>query len=176
MKISKEIIESLDLNSPASKEPVNVMECQEVLALIRNVSKRMFSKSELYMEEKDADVQLDCIDIITAKLNEFAQIFRDIILFMREQEGTHDGPVSLRYCISSYDSFGFPQSNSEEQFLRELLLRNEITHDYFNMDIHQQKLIGIMENCMDGAIDVSEHLYKYCEEHNLLKKMVSARR
>lgn len=54
-------------------------------------------------------------------------------------------------------------------FLRELLLRNEITHDYFNREIHQQKLIWIMLNCSQGARDVYYDLKKYCEENNLMK-------
>lgn len=72
--------------------------------------------------------------------------------------------------MSSYDTFDFQQTEEEKTFLRELLLRNEITHDYFNRELHQQKLIWIMENCCEGALDVYYSLEKYCNEHNLLDK------
>jgi hypothetical protein len=78
----------------------------------------------------------------------------------------------LRYCIASYDTFEFVQSAAEKDFLRELLLRNEITHDYFNRELHQRKLIWIMENCSGGSLDVSYNIEKYCREHELLEKYV----
>ena len=74
---------------------------------------------------------MDCIDIVTAKLNDFTQVFKDLIIFMRKEENTHKGGVSLRYCMSSFDTFSFEQTIAEKMFLKELLIRNEITHDYF---------------------------------------------
>ena len=50
------------------------------------------------------------------------------------------------------------------------MLRNEITHDYFNRELHQQKLVWIMENCTEGALDVYDNLYRYCIEHHLLNR------
>lgn len=70
----------------------------------------------------------------------------------------------------SYDTFEFQRTEAEKIFLRELLLRNEITHDYFNRELHQQKLIWIMENCCNGSLDVYYNLESYCKEHNLLEK------
>ena len=122
------------------------------------------------METNDAETQMDCIDIVTAKLNDFTQVFKDLIIFMRKEEGTYKGGSSLRYCIASYDTFGFSQSEEEKIFLRELLLRNEITHDYFNRELHQQKLIWIMVNCSEGAKDAYYNINDYCVAHNLLEK------
>jgi len=56
---------------------------------------------------------------------------------MRREEGTYKNASSLRYCVTSFDTFGFRQTEEEKTFLRELLLRNEITHDYFNRELHQ---------------------------------------
>ena len=44
------------------------------------------------------------------------------------------------------------------------------THDYFNRELHQQKLIWIMENCSIGSLDVFHNLESYCRNHNLLEK------
>lgn len=118
----------------------------------------------------DAEIQMDCIDIVTVKLNDFTQVFKDLIIFIRKCEGTYKGATSLRYCMTSFDTFDFEQSEQGKLFLQELLLRNEITHDYFNRELHQQKLIWIMENCSNGALDVHGNLYEYCEKHNLLDK------
>lgn len=41
--------------------------------------------------------------------------------------------------MTSFDTFDFRQTEAEKTFLRGLMIRNEITHDYFNRDIHQQK-------------------------------------
>lgn len=51
--------------------------------------------------------------------------------------------------------------------MKELLLRNEITHDYFNRELHQQKLIWMIKNCSDGALDVYNDIKKYCMEKKL---------
>lgn len=53
-----------------------------------------------------------------------------------KREETHRGGTSLRYCMISYETFGFDETDNEKIFLRELLLRNEITHDYFNRELH----------------------------------------
>ena len=92
---------------------------------------------------------------------------------MRQEEKTYNGGTSLRYCISSYDTFEFKQTETEQIFLRELLLRNEITHDYFNRELHQKKLIWVMNHCADGAMDVFWNIYAYCEQKQLLDKYVN---
>lgn len=51
-----------------------------------------------------------------------------------------------------------------------MLLRNEITHDYFNRELHQQKLIWIMGNCSRGALDIFNNLSAYCKDKELLEE------
>ena len=43
------------------------------------------NKGELYCISKDADVQLDCLDIVALKLNDFTQAFRDLVIFIRKK-------------------------------------------------------------------------------------------
>lgn len=64
-------------------------------------SDRIVQKSRHYLETVDAEIQMDCMDIVTAKLNDFTQVFRDLIIFLRKQEGTYKGGESLRYCLTS---------------------------------------------------------------------------
>lgn len=54
----------------------------------------------------------------------------------------------------------------------ELLLRNEITHDYFNREIHLRKLIALMQNYSEGALDVYKQLAMICQDRGLLDKYV----
>ena len=176
MKFSEDILKEFKLEATIEKEPVNVMQVEEVLQFLKKRAERIALKSNLYIATQDADVQVDCIDIVTAKLNDFTQAFKDIIIFMRKYENSYSSKNnSLRYCISSYDTFDFPQTESEKNFLKELLLRNEITHDYFNREMHQQKLVWIMSNCALGAEDVYKNLYEYCKKYNLLEKYIDNR-
>lgn len=170
MKFSEDILKQFDLEADEEREPVNVMKVSEMLNFMKLCAERIVDKSKKYASCNDAEIQMDCMDIVTAKLNDFVQVFRDVTIFMRKEEGTYNGGTSLRYCISCFDTFGFEKTTQEESFLNELLLRNEITHDYFNREIHQQKLIWVMENCSDGAVDVYDDLRKYCEEQSLLDK------
>lgn len=169
MKFSAELLKDFDLSPQDEKEPVNVMKISEMLDFLKQTAERIHNKSQLFQSTSDANIQLDCMDIVTTKLNDFVQVFRDISIFMRIQEGTHKDITSLRYCITSYDTFPFNQTENEKLFLQELLLRNEITHDYFNRELHQQKLVWLMQNCSDGALDVYYNLQNYCAEHQLLE-------
>lgn len=170
MKFSEDILKDFDLEQGDEKEPVNVMQIGEMLEFLKTCADRIVQKSRRYMETDDEEIQMDCIDIVTAKLNDFTQVFKDLVIFMRKEEGTHKNGSSLRYCMSSFDTFGFPQTEAEKLFLRELMLRNEITHDYFNRDLHQQKLTWIMVNCSEGAVDVYHNIYGYCSDRKLLEK------
>ncbi|MDR1773205.1 MAG: hypothetical protein LBS02_21600 [Hungatella sp.] len=170
MKFNEDILKELNLEPVAEKEPVNVMQISEMLQFIKECAERMIRKSQLYDKTENADIQMDCIDIVTAKLNDFTQVFKDLVIFMRKEEGIVKNAVSLRYCISSFDTFEFRQTKAEKTFLQELLIRNEITHDYFNREMHQQKLIWIMQHCMVGALDVYNHINGYCTEKKFLNK------
>lgn len=170
MKFSEDILKQFDLEAKTEKEPVNVMQIREMLQFMKQCAERISCKSKRYRECDDVEVQTDCIDIVTARLNDFTQVFKDLMIFMRKEEGTHKGGTSLRYCMVSYETFGFDKTEDEALFLRELLLRNEITHDYFNRELHQQKLIWIMDNCADGAIDIYKNIYSYCSSRKLLDK------
>ncbi len=170
MKFSEDILKAFNIEQEDEKHPVNVMKVSEMLSFLKTCAERIDKKSKQYARCSDAEIQMDCIDIVTVKLNDFTQVFKDLIIFIRKCEGTYKGATSLRYCMTSFDTFGFEQSEQGKLFLQELLLRNEITHDYFNRELHQQKLIWIMRNCSDGAMDVYGNLYEYCEDHNLLDK------
>lgn len=172
MKFNEDILKEFDLDAEEEKEPVNVMQIGEMLQFLKSCAERIIQKSERYVKINDADVQMDCMDIVTAKLNDFAQVFKDLVIFMRKEEGSYKNGNSLRYCITSYDTFDFQQTDVEKTFLRELLLRNEITHDYFNRELHLQKLIWIMENCSSGALDVYYNIESYCKTNKLLEKYV----
>lgn len=152
MKFNEDILKQFDLTPEEEKEPVNIMQIREMLQFMKSCSDRIVQKSQKYMKTVDADEQLDCMDIVTVKLNDFVQVFKDLIIFIRKEEGTYKNGTSLRYCMSSYDTFDFQQTEVEKIFLREMLLGNEITHDYFNRELHQQKLIWIMENCSEGFL------------------------
>lgn len=172
MKFSEDILKEFDLEPETVREPVNIMKISEMLEFMKTCAERIDQKSRRYMNCEDADIQMDCIDIVTAKLNDFAQVFMDLVIFLRKEEGTYKGGRSLRYCMAGFDSFNFAQTESEKMFLQELLLRNEITHDYFNRELHQQKLIWIMMNCSNGGIDVYRTLYDYCVDYHLLERYV----
>lgn len=145
MKFNEDILKQFNLTPEEEKEPVNIMKIREMLQFMKSCAERIVRKSQKYMKTIDADEQLDCMDIVTVKLNDFVQVFKDLIIFIRKEEGTYKNASSLRYCMSSYDTFDFQQTEVEKIFLREMLLRNEITHDYFNRELHQQKLIWIMK-------------------------------
>ncbi len=173
MKLDDSIIDQFDLEPEDNREPVNVMKVSELLDFLKESASRIVSKSGQYFATLDADLQADCLDIVAIRLNDFAQAFIDIVIFIRKEEGSYNGKSSsLRYCVTSYDTIASNQKEEEKRFLNELLLRNEITHDYFNREIHLKKLIALMQNYSQGALDVYNQLSKICQDKGLLEKYV----
>ena len=107
MKFSEELLKDFDLELTDKKGPVNVMQVKNMLLFLRACAERIIQKSQGYQGTKDVEIQMDCLDIVTAKLNDFTQVFSDLVIFMRKEEGTHKMASSLRYCISSYDIWFF---------------------------------------------------------------------
>lgn len=87
MKFNEDILKELNLEPVTEKEPVNVMQISEMLQFFKECAERMIRKSQLYDKTENADIQMDCIDIVTAKLNDFTQVFKDLVIFMRKEEG-----------------------------------------------------------------------------------------
>ena len=75
MKFSEDIIKGFNLEPVEEKEPVNVMRIEDMLQFMKSCAERIVQKSEQYIKTDDADIQMDCIDIVTAKLNDFTQVF-----------------------------------------------------------------------------------------------------
>ena len=177
MKLDESILEQFDLDPSEDREPVSVMRVSEMLDILKENADRIIRKSTQYFNSNDIDLQVDCIDIVSIRLNDFVQVFIDLLIFLRIKEGTYNGHSdSLRYCISSYDSFFEDQTPEERKFLENLLLRNEITHDYFNRELHQQKLITMMQNDISGAREAYQRLYDYCSAHALLSEFINKNR
>lgn len=173
MKLDDSIIDQFDLEPEDDREPVNVMRVSELLDFLKESATRIVSKSQQYFSTEDADIQADCLDIVAIRLNDFAQAFIDIVIFIRKSEESYNGKSSsLRYCVTSYDTLVNNQKEEEKHFLGELLLRNEITHDYFNREIHLRKLIALMQNYSEGALDVYKQLAMICQDRGLLDKYV----
>ena len=40
--------------------------------------------------------------------------------------------------------------------------------EHVTREIHQQKLIAIMENYSVGALDIYDNLLRYCQDHNYM--------
>lgn len=88
MKFSEDIIKGFNLEPLEEKEPVNIMQVEDMLQFMKNCAERIVQKSEQYIKTNDVEVQMDCIDIVTAKLNDFTQVFKDLVIYMRQKEGT----------------------------------------------------------------------------------------
>lgn len=48
------------------KEPVNVMRVGDMLQFMKSCAERIVQKSEQYIKADDVEIQMDCIDIVTA--------------------------------------------------------------------------------------------------------------
>lgn len=163
MKISKTILDSYNVIPIQSRVPKNNMKIEEIISMLESDCQRFKEKSDLYLKTDDPNIKMDCIDIAITKINDIIQIFKDISFFIEKRENrTIEKTKSLRASIRFYQSLDLEHSENEMKFLDNLLLRNEITHDYFNRDIHYEELIEIIINYSQGAIDLSNAIRNYC--------------
>lgn len=92
------------------------MQIGEMLEFMKQCAERIVKKSRNYTECRDTEIQMDCMDVVTARLNDFTQVFKDLIIFIRKGEGTYKGGKSLRYCIASFETFDFEETEKETVF------------------------------------------------------------
>ncbi|MCD7789104.1 MAG: hypothetical protein LUH55_00785 [Bacteroides thetaiotaomicron] len=76
MKFSEDVLKTLNLEPQEEREPVNVMQASDMLLFMRICAERIVRKSRQYMETMDIEIQMDCMDIVTAKLNDYVQVLR----------------------------------------------------------------------------------------------------
>ena len=62
---------------------------------------------------------------MTARLNDFTQVFKDLMIFIRREEGTYKGGTSLRYCMASFETFNFNED-----------ILNKAVHLYLELALH----------------------------------------
>ena len=87
MKFSEDILKQFDLEREEEKEPVNVMRISEMLDFMKLCAERIHHKSKRYMECSDAETKMDCMDIVTAKLNDFTQVLKEwLFLYVKKKE------------------------------------------------------------------------------------------
>lgn len=149
----------------------NGMRVLEALDRLKESASRIVAKSELFFRSNDAEQQEDCLDIVTARIDDFVWHFIDIVLYIRKADGSYNGKDTfLQYCITSYNELVKSQSEEEKQFLGEIQLFKEIMYDYFNRELYHKKLIALMQNCAGGAVDVYSQLAALCKERGLIDK------
>ena len=83
MKLDDSILNEFNLEPNDDREPVNVMKVSELLEFMKESSDRLIQKSRQYFSTDDADIQLDCLDIVAMRLNDFVQVFIDLMLFIK---------------------------------------------------------------------------------------------
>lgn len=173
IKIDESVLEQIDAEPQKPKLPVNGMKLSEILDFLYAASDRIIEKSDLYQKTKDESTQIDCIDIVSTKLNDFSQAFMDIIKFIQIKENKRlDKKDGLIKCVNIYKQIDTNQSIIAEEFLNRLAIRNDLTHDYFNYIIHKDNLIALMINYSDGAKEICDFLYIYCQGRGLLQDYV----
>ena len=65
----------------------NVMRVSEMSRFMKQCAERIANRSRKYIECSDVETKMDCIDIVTARLNDFTQVFRRYNNFYTKRRG-----------------------------------------------------------------------------------------
>lgn len=174
MFISEEILKSFNLNQ--EEVILKIRTVSEILDYLRKCSEKMMEKSDLYQSSQDANIREDCLDIFSSRLNSFTQAYKSLMNFLLEKnrESIPKDP-SLGFFIRKYDSIieDDKQTKKESLFLEKLNSRNQVIHEYFNIQENEIKLFDIMINCVEGSLDVYKSLSDYCKEKGYTEEIVN---
>lgn len=176
MQISEEILKQLNMQSEDTV--VKIDNVEETIEFLKKCANKIVEKSELYQKSNNNDEKEDLLDILSNRLNSFAQAFRDLVIFLLKKENIKvmDDPA-LNYTIKKYDFIvdDTKQTPKEKQFLEGLGSRNDIIHDYFDVMDNIKKIEIMIYNYADGSLDVCHSLEQYCIDKGYMDETLTRR-
>lgn len=152
-----------ELGFHVQKEPESIEKTvYNNLMIIHRQSERLLESYERYCKCDDERLKDDLLESINSRINHISQAFRDIMAFI---EITEKGTVyeeSLRYYVRQYFKRGIPKTENEKKAVEFLTKRNNLIHDYFNIDQMNYDLVKNLADFGEGFCDIAENIKKYC--------------
>lgn len=174
IEINNDILKQFNFKPAKQNIITNGMKLEDMFDYMEKASNKIINKSELYQKTSNFETEEDCLDIASEKLNQFTQVFMDIIKYIRIKENCPlDKEDGLIKCCRIYKKLNKTRSDIENGFLEGLSLRNDLTHDYFNYISHRENLIKLLINYSHGSIEICNFLKNYCIKKNMMNDIIT---
>lgn len=138
----------------------------EGLKYLKKNAERILDTFRRYCKEDDQRMQDDYLDVMAFRLNQFAQSFKDIVVFIQLAENRQGANFqdTLSGCIKYYEANAELDRGGKGIF--DLLKkRNSLIHEYYNEQSLNKELLKGLETYGEELDQISDSLNDYCNEH-----------
>lgn len=168
VKIPKEVEEAgFDVKKELEETEQSVLNSLDIL---KNQSQRIMGAYERYCKTDDLMLRDDLEQSMNSRLNLIAQSFQDVMAYIGIKEGW-SGSYHLSYFVSKYSTLDIDKTDEENQAIDFLLRRNDLVHDYFNIEKINYELVKALSSYGEGYKQIANHLRDYCYKNYQREKL-----
>jgi hypothetical protein len=135
------------------------------LTIMHDQAEKLVNCYDRYCRCDDERLRDDLVEAMNSRVNHLSQAFRDIMAFIEINEKDRVYEESIRYYVRQYLSKEISKTEAEKQAVEFLTKRNDLVHDYFNINQLNDELIKGMDNFGEGFLEMAVNLKDYCVEH-----------
>lgn len=151
---------------------------------MKNQALKLLESYDRYIKCDDERMKDDLLEAMSSRINHIAQAFCDIMAFIEISERNSAYEESWGYYARQYLKREIPKPEESKQAADFLRRRNDIVHDYFNIDRLNRDVLKAVANFGQGFLEMTEDLKEYCYEkfpefqmeQNISKMKKTARR
>lgn len=135
------------------------------LNILKTQGQKLIDTYERYCQADDTMLQEDLAESMTSRLNHIVQAFKDIVAYIEIHEKGRVSEGSIRYYKRFFVSLELDISPEAEKALDFMQKRNDLIHDYFNIEKLNRELITGIANFGNGFLEIADSIEKYCIKH-----------
>lgn len=135
------------------------------LCILKEQSSKLSDCYEMYCTSNNERLRDELLEAMNSRINHISQAFRDIMAFIEITEESSVYEESLRYYVRQYLSRDISKSANAVKAAEFLTKRNDLVHDYFNINARNQELVRAMANYGNGFYSMAESLKEYCHDN-----------
>lgn len=170
MVFDNKILEQFGLSKNQKTERKG-MTGEEILDFLRDRCFKIEQMDKQYHKSNDAFERDIAINAMSSYFNGYVQAFIDTVKYIAKKEHKALGKkAGIGSCVFSYKRLADNISFDEEEFLNNLIVRNELEHEYFSYDNTKQLLNAVLY--INGGFDIAETFEQYFVEHNMLQEEI----
>lgn len=138
------------------------------LSVLIEQSEKLLSCYQEFSSSEDGRLRDFLLEAMSSYINHIAQAFRDIVAYILINDSSNNGKIydeSLGFYVRQYLSMDIAHTPDSQKAVEYLKQRNDLVHDYFNINKRNHELAVAVSSYGKGFIELAIELKDYCYEH-----------